>query len=559
MSDTTTGRARYRRIVRFFARHLVAIWWYDILLARIGLGRIGDGNRVARMEKFARHYRVLAVDLGGLMIKLGQFMSTRLDVLPPQITKELEGLQDEVPAVPFDVVRTQAEAELGTSLDQVYDSFDPDPVAAASLGQAYRATLREADAEMVGFHNVIVKVQRPGIEDVVTVDLAALRRVASWLHRLRVVKRRVDMPALIEEFARTSFNEIDYLHEAAAVEKFTENFADNPRVRAPKVVWERTSTRVLTMENVTAIKVSDRIGLRKAGLDPAVVATTFASIMFDQFFDHGYFHADPHPGNLYVQPGPEDAPDSWTITFIDFGMVGEVPEHLRSALRALLVASAARDGHAMVRAMQDAGVLLDGADTVEIERAVTKVFARFGGMAVTELRDADPRELEAFALEFSDLIVELPFQMPVDYLLLVRSVSLTSGVCSGLDPAYNVWDSVEPYAKKLLREESGHLVGDVARDAVDMLGIAWGLPRRLDAALERIEEGRIGITAPKVEALMGRLERTGGRLISAMIFGALLVSGALVYSTNSSLGHVLMIASIAPLLHVIFGRRRRNP
>ncbi|WP_061961556.1 ABC1 kinase family protein [Demequina flava] len=556
MSDTTQGRARYRRITRFFARHLLSIWWYDVALPIIGLGRIGDRSRSARMERFAGQFRDLAVELGGLMIKLGQFMSTRLDVLPPQITQQLQGLQDEVPAVEFEQMRTLAETELGISVESAFADFDTDPVAAASLGQAYKVRLSSADAAELGFDKAIVKIQRPGIGAVVDVDVSAMRRVAGWLSRLRVVNRRVDMPSLVDEFARISRQEIDYLHEAAAAERFAELFADNARVRVPQVVWERTTRQVLTLEDVSGMKVTDRVALRKAGIDPAEAASAFASIMFDQFFEFGYFHADPHPGNLFVSPGPASAPESWTIAFIDFGMMGSVPEHLRKAIRALFMASAARDGQAMVGAMDEAGVILEGADTYELERAMTKVFARFGGMAVTELRDADPEMLQEFAMEFADLLVELPFQMPEDFLMLIRSISLTSGVCTGLDPAFNVWDSVEPYAAKMLREESTHLAGDLAKDAVDMVGIAWRLPRRLDGALQRVEEGRIGVVAPKIESAMVRLERTGRRLISAMIFGALLVSGALVHGITEWLGYVLMIASMVPLGHVVFGRRR---
>ncbi|WP_062077815.1 ABC1 kinase family protein [Demequina globuliformis] len=556
MSDTPHGRARYRRIVRFAARHLASIWWFDLVLPRIGLGGIADRTRAERMETFARRFRVLAVELGGLMIKLGQFLSSRLDVLPPQITKELEGLQDEVPPVEFDQMSALALEEFGAPLESVYAHVDPVPVAAASLGQAYRARLKDADVAEMGFADVVIKIQRPNIGEIVDIDLAALRRVGGWLRRFRVVNKRTDMPALIEEFARTSRAEIDYLHEAAASERFAADFADNPRVRVPTVAWERTTRRVLTLEDVSAIKISDVATLRKAGIAPADVANAFASVMYDQFFTHGYFHADPHPGNLFVTPGEGDAGD-WTLTFIDFGMMGEVPEHLRGALRALLVASAARDGRGMVSAMQEAGVLLDSADTYELERVMTKVFARFGGMAVTELRDADPQMLQDFALEFADVLVEMPFQLPEDYLLLIRAVSLTSGVCSGLNPAFNVWDSIEPYAAQLLREESSQLVGDIAREAVDLVGIAWRLPRRLDSALERVEEGRIGVVAPKVERAMTRLEWTGRRLISAMVFGALLVSGALVHSSSPALGNLLMIGSLVPLLHVVFGRR--NP
>ena len=189
MTDAGTfsrsGRARYRRILRFAARYLAQAWWYELVLPRFGLSRLAARGRPARLQHIARRFHVLAVDLGGLMIKVGQFMSTRLDVLPPEITKELEGLQDEVPAVPFPQIRALAEAELGVSLDTAFSFVDPTPLAAASLGQAHRARLSEIDAAETGLLDVVIKIQRPGIDKIVEVDLSALRRVGGWLSRVR--------------------------------------------------------------------------------------------------------------------------------------------------------------------------------------------------------------------------------------------------------------------------------------------------------------------------------------------------------------------------------------
>ncbi|MET0736121.1 MAG: AarF/UbiB family protein, partial [Microbacterium sp.] len=323
MADVGSMRARYRRILRFAARYMVQAWWYEILLPRLGLARISARGRAARLRRIAQSFHVLAVELGGLMIKVGQFLSSRLDVLPPEVTKELEGLQDEVPPVDFAAIRVLAEAELGVPLERAYTSVDPTPVAAASFGQAHRAVLAPADAADMGWDAVVVKIQRPGIDDVVDVDLAALRKVAGWLNRVRLVSDHVDLPALVEEFAHTSFEEIDYLHEAANAERFAESFAGDPRVGVPDVVWERTTRRVLTLEDVTAIKINDVDGLRAAGIDPTEDAADFAAVMFEQLFEHGFFHADPHPGNIFVTPAPAPSPEggrAWTLTFIDFGM-----------------------------------------------------------------------------------------------------------------------------------------------------------------------------------------------------------------------------------------------
>ena len=552
-------RDRYRRILRFAAWHLAVTWWYELFLPRVGLTRVTERTRAKRMQRFARRFHVLALDLGGLMIKVGQFMSSRLDVLPPEFTKELEGLQDEVPPVPFEGIRALAEAELGVRLADAFASVDETPIAAASLGQAHRAWLGPEDAAATGLTGVVIKVQRPGIDEIVAVDLSALRRVGGWLSRIRLVYDRVDMPALIEEFAVTSLEEIDYLHEAANSERFAEFFAGDDRVGVPSVVWERTTRRVLTLEDVTAIKITDLPGLRGAGIDPADVARDFAAVMFDQLFSTGFFHADPHPGNIFVTPAAEGSDGRpWKLTFIDFGMMGAIPNSTRSGLRKLLIAAASRDGKGMVDAMRDVGVLLPSADVIELERAMTQLFGRFGGMGFAELREVDPREFRQFAVQFGDVVRSLPFQLPENFLLVIRAMSLISGVSSSLDPRFNLWDSVEPYAAKLLRDESGNIVQDFAQKAVEAAGVAVRLPGRLDSLISRFEDGTVSIATPRLERQVARLERTLRRLVSGLVFGALVVAGAVVRADDEVLSTVLLVASVVPLI-VTMLPGRRNP
>ncbi|GAA1995518.1 ABC1 kinase family protein [Microbacterium pumilum] len=556
MPDVADTRARYRRILRFAARYIAQAWWFELFLPRIGLARISARGRAARLEHIAKRFHVLAVDLGGLMIKVGQFMSSRLDVLPPEITRELEGLQDEVPAVPFESIRRAAEAELGMPLERAFASIDPNPLAAASLGQAHRVRLSAVDAADTGLDDGVVKIQRPGIDAIVNVDLAALRRVAGWLSRVRIVSDHVDLPSLVEEFAHVSLEEIDYIHEAANAERFAENFAGDLRVDAPKVVWERTTRRVLTLADVTAIKINDIDGLRAAGIDPSAVASEFAAVMFDQLFSHGYFHADPHPGNIFVTPvdgqRAVDAGRAWTLTFIDFGMMGEVTDSLRGGLQRLLIAVASRDGKGLVDSIHDVGVLLPSADTAELERAMTQLFARFGGMGLSELQQVDPRELRAFATEFGDVVRALPFQLPENFLLIIRAMSLTSGMCSALDPNFNMWSAVEPYAGQLLREQGGNAVQALAKQAVSVAGVYARLPGRLDELTTRLETGKLAVEVPGVDERMRRLERTGRRLVSAVLFAGLLIGGMAARPEARNLGTALKVASVPALLHALF-------
>lgn len=550
-------RRRYRRILRFAAWHLAVTWLFDLLLPRLGLSRVAVRTRPGRMTRFARSFHVLAVELGGLMIKVGQFMSSRLDVLPPEITRELEGLQDEVPPVPFPRIRSLAEAELGMPLERAYAGVEESPVAAASLGQAHRALLSPSDAADTGHATAIIKVQRPGIDAVVEVDLAALRRVGGWLSHVRLVSDRVDAPALVEEFAVTSLEEIDYLQEAANSVRFAADFAGDARVAVPDVVWERSTRRVLTLQDVTAIKITDHDALRAADIDPRDVAPVFAAVMFDQLFTNGYFHADPHPGNVFVTPTP-GAELPWRLTFIDFGMMGEVPPSTRAGLRRMLIAAASRDGKGLVDAARAVGVLLPSADSRELERAMTQLFARFGGMGFAELREVDPREFRDFAVQFGDVVRSLPFQLPENFLLVIRAMSLTSGVCSALDPAFNLWDSVEPYAQQLIREERGSVVTDVGRQAVDTLGLLWRLPRKLDELTDRLEDGTLAVTVPTIERRLTRIESTIRRVVSAMLFAGLLIAGAVVRPDDGVLGALLMGVSVLPLLHALLARGPRG-
>ena len=256
---TGDTRARYRRILGFAAWHLAVTWWFELFLPRIGLVRIAERTRTRRMRRFAQRFHVLAMELGGLMIKVGQFLSSRLDVLPPEITAELEGLQDEVPPATFPAIRGLAEAELGAPLNAVFASVEEVPIAAASLGQAHGARLLPGNAADTGLDNVVLKVQRPGIHTIVDVDLAALRKVGGWLSHVRFVSNRANVPALVEEFAKTSLEEIDYLNEAANAERFAADFADDMRVTVPGVVWVRTRGRVLPRH-----RIPSRHGLRAA-------------------------------------------------------------------------------------------------------------------------------------------------------------------------------------------------------------------------------------------------------------------------------------------------------
>jgi predicted unusual protein kinase regulating ubiquinone biosynthesis (AarF/ABC1/UbiB family) len=318
-------------------------------------------------------------------------------------------------------------------------------------------------------------------------------------------------------------------------------------------VWDRTTLRVLTLSDVTAIKITDVAGLTAAGIDPVAVAQELARITFQQIFVSGFFHADPHPGNIFVTPEPGG---SWHLTFVDFGMMGEISDTLRSGLRDFILAVVARDGRSLISALERLGVLLKTADTDELERVMSASFARFGGMGVAELRTIDQRELETFARQFGETVRSMPFQLPESFLLLIRTISLVSGVTSALNHDFNMWDAVDPFARTVLSGSSG-LLRDLPQQALGYATTLARLPRRIDDLIARIDRGQVAVRTPEVDRRLKSIDRSLSRMVSAVVFAALLFGGVFLRPTDEVLGWVLMGASAVPLLHIVVTWRRR--
>ena len=530
---------------------LFQTWWFELVLPKFGLRKLVVAKRLSRIQKQARRFKFLAADLGGLIIKVGQFASSRLDVLPEIITAELESLQDEVDPVPFENIRAQVEQELGLGLEAAFETFNNVPIAAASLGQVYQARLTDELARDAKVQDVVVKVLRPGIEQVVEVDLRALRKVGLWLSRIKLVSRRANAPALVEEFAQVSLKEIDYFNEAANLECFSENFKHDERVNLPTTVWERTSRRVLTLSDVSAIKISDVESLIEAGINPNQVAAELARVTFEQIFVHGFIHADPHPGNIFVTPANGQIDANFQITFIDFGMMSEINDELRLGLQSFIFALVGRNARACVEAMQNLNVLLPGADTLELERAIARLFERFGGVGVLELTQTDPQEFKALALEFSDLLKTLPFQLPEDFLLVIRAISLISGVTSSLNREFNMWDAVDPFARSLLNGSGSGVLKAVGRELASFTATLARLPGRIDSALTRLDQGLIAVRMPETEKALRRVETSIRRGTSALIFIGLLAAGVALRISGDEFGTALIWTSFAPLIHAL--------
>jgi predicted unusual protein kinase regulating ubiquinone biosynthesis (AarF/ABC1/UbiB family) len=556
-------RIRYWRIMYFFTGAAADFIFWELFLPHIGLRALARRTRTRRLRRIAADFRALAIRMGGLMIKVGQFLSSRLDVLPPEITQELAGLQDEVPPEKFEDIRRIAEAELEGPLSGKFEAFEERPLAAASLGQVHRARLCAKPEEDQAYCDVVVKIQRPEIDKLIEVDLSALRQVGGWLERYPPIRRRADVRALIEEFADTVHEEVDYLAEGRNAEIFAGNFKDDPKVHVPRVVWSHTTRRVLTLEDVYAIKITDYAAITAAGIDRAEVARVLLDAYLKQIFDHCFFHADPHPGNLFVTPSP--APEGaektgWRLTFVDFGMAGRVPDNLRAGLREMAVGIGTRDAARMVRSFQTIGMLLPDADTREIERMSAQMFDLFWGKSMTELREIGYEDMHRFADRFQDVMYSMPFQLPHNLLLLGRTVAILSGMCTGLDPEFNLWIQLAPYASKLLGEADGtgwRVVLDTLGEIVKELA---ALPSRAGRVLERIERGELDVRSPQLARRIGRLENAVNRLTGGVIFAVFFLGGlSLLQTGQTTAGGVLVAVSAVVFLWILLSGRGGRP
>ncbi len=553
---------RYWRIVVFFARVILAITFWDIFLSRIGLRFLANRTRSRRLRGIASRFRALAIRMGGVMIKVGQFLSARLDVLPPEITEELADLQDEVPAEAFDSIRLLAETEFGSPLNQHFAHFEQTPLAAASLGQVHRARLHAPDAEKTGFERVVVKILRPGIEQLVEVDLSALRRVGNWLKVYRPVRERANVPAIVDELAATIHEEMDYLSEGRNAEKFKTNFEGDPNVLVPRVVWEKTTLRALTLEDVFAIKITDYDAITAAGVDRAEVAERLLGTYLKQIFEDGFFHADPHPGNLFIAPSGENKEDGstgWQLTFVDFGMVGRLPDTLAEGLREAVISVGLQDSGRLVRAYQTLGVLLPSANLKLLEEAGAQLFDRFWGMNMSELRQIRHDDMMRFGMQFRELMFNMPFQLPENLLLLGRTIAILSGMCTGLNPKFNLWIQLAPYATRLAGGEGGSNWQKWFDEIGELAKILVSIPGRAERVLGKLERGDLNVQIPLVNLQVSYLERSMNRLAGSVIFLALLLSGAILYSSNEALARILMGASALVLLYTLFFARGHRP
>lgn len=550
---------RYYRIIAFFSVNFLKALGWEIVLKYFFGEKFVARRRGERTLKTAEKFRALAVEMGGVMIKLGQFLSTRVDVLPERVIRALEGLQDEVAPVEFSQIRQVIAQELGSRFDDFVD-FVSTPVAAASLGQVYKARL---DGQ-----NVVVKVQRPGIRNLVQTDLDALAVVSGWGMKFRFIRRRADLPHLLQEFASVLWEELDYVHEAQNAERFARLFADESDIYVPSICHDYTTHRVLVMEDVSAIKLNDYAALEAAGIDRRAVALRLLDTYLMQVFIEHFFHADPHPGNIFVKPvQPTNGaalPRNFQLIFVDFGMMGCIAAELGETLRRVLISVGLRDARGLVECYEELGVLMPDADRERVVDATRFVFDMVYGLDMDAVLQLEPEKIRQLISEFRDIFLSVPFKVPQNLIYLGRCGGILAGLCKGLDPDFNPWVAMQPYVVELVRrgkisieEESAsdsESLGDLIREmfspenilammseenlklsfatARDYLVRAVQLPVLADEILRKADRGdlqtRIKLDSDLKEQL-DRIEANNRRLSASILLAGLAISGAILW------------------------------
>lgn len=524
VSKPSIDRARFRKVRWFFFKAFIHVVWWDFVLNRSYL-RIFRTQALPRWQRIARDYRELALELGGVLIKLGQFLSVRVDVLPSEVTSELSGLQDKVNAVPFEDIAPGIETDLGGSLSTLFRSISREPIGAASLAQVYKAELHSGE-------QVAVKALRPGIETVVESDLAAITQATQWLKFNRLIRERVDLDHFAEEFTTVTRRELDLRLEADNTDRFKQDFAGNNDIYVPEIHHQLTARRTLTSEFVGFIKLDDEAAMKAAGIDPASAAKILYRTYMEQIFETNFVHVDPHPGNLFIKPH-KSSTGGFQLVFIDFGMMADIPEELRGALTHFAIGVGTHNAQQVVDAYDRMGALLPGADKERLVEATADMLDRFSSIRMGNIKDVVVSEAKYFMEEYRDLIYDAPMQLPVDLLFVLRSVGMLSGLTTSLNPDFSPWSETIPFAAKLAKSELTPGDGELFLDAVKILQRIAAFPGRVERVLSQIESGNISINSnlsPKSLHALRRIEQTQQRAASAITGAGLLIAGVQLFN-----------------------------
>jgi len=521
---------RYFRAISIWKSVFILFFWLWCDSQKwLYIGGFSIVKQKIRQQNRAKWLTKELLRLGSAFIKLGQLISARPDVLPKSWVAELGELQDKVPAFSFERVQAIIENELGERCKEIID-LDEDPIAAASIAQVHRACLTSG-------RQVVFKVQRPGLETFFKLDLEVMQKVALLLQKNKSLSRGKDWVSIAKECKRVLLKELDFRVEAQYAARFRQQFLEDPNIKVPGVIWELSTQKIICLDYLPGIKINDREAIRNSGLNPSAIAELGANSYLKQLIQFGFFHADPHPGNLAVD-------SDGSLIFYDFGMMGMISELMRSKIGRMVSAAAIQDVTTLVKELQDAKLIAEEIDLGPVRRLIRimlkeKLTPPFGSDTIEKL-----------SVDLYELIYDQPFRIPVELIFVMRALSTFEGVGRTLDPSFNLIAITKPYLLEIMTSNNANdLLNEIGRQFGELGTKAVGLPKRLDENLERLEQGDL-----QLQIRLGESDRQLRRMINAqqsmgqsILLGCLGISAALLGSSNKAIFSILPIIVALPI------------
>ena len=491
--------------------------WIDNIRFTIFKNKNNEKSRV--QIKRARWFTNQLIKLGSAFIKIGQLLSARPDLIPNTWIQELSKLQDQVPNFSFTQVEETIRTELGSKFNEI-DQIIRDPVGSASLAQVHRATLKDGK-------KVVFKVQRPNLKELFIIDLGIMQQIAGLLQKNKNWSRGRNWVEIAKECRKVLMKELDFNCEAQYAARFRQQFLDDENVEVPEVIWDMSSEKVLCLSYVEGTKISDLEKLKSQEIDLSKIAEIGAISYLKQLVNYGFFHADPHPGNLAVS-------SEGKLIFYDFGMMGNISNNLQTRLGGMVKAAALRDASSLVSQLQQAGLISKDIDVGPVRRLVRLMLKE----ALTP--PFSPNIIEKLSGDLYELVYETPFQLPVDLIFVMRALSTFEGVGRMLDPGFNLVSVTKPYLIELMtsnNQSPNDLINQFGRQVGELGSKAVGIPKRIDESLERLEQGDL-----QLQIRMGESDRQFKKMFTA----------------QKTLGHSILIGSLSIASALLVTNKQNN-
>lgn len=472
----------------------------------------GNDSSVSR-HRIAKWLVRKILELGPTFIKIGQALSTRADLIPLEYVEEFSLLQDRVPPFSSDLAIAAIEQELGKPISILFAEFNPSPIAAASLGQVHKARLHTGE-------DVVVKVQRPGLAKLFNLDFEILHRLVRWLNRLIKNIRKFNLEAIYREFFELLYLEIDYIHEGKNADRFRENFQGYQRVTVPKVYWQYTTAKILTLEYLPGIKIDDRRALEASKIDTQEVIQLGITCYLKQLLEDGFFQSDPHPGNMAVSQRGE-------IIFYDFGTMAEVKTIAKDQMVKTFFAVLKNDSEEVVETLIYMGLIEPVADMTPVKRMISFMMEEFRDKPI------DVRAFEQLSDEIYSIFEQQPFRLPPQMTFIVKSLTTLDGIARALDPQYNLLAAAQPFLKQIaFSQQQGSMLSVLARQTKDFIQYKFKQPNRTQLSIMRLEsrlelgELQVKVKSIESERSLKQIQLGIKSLIYTCLSGFSLLSGS---------------------------------